>query len=134
MMNPLSKSPEKNVRLFPQFGMNSSFLQNESGCITDELVKEDFESQNPKMYMFQKKNSNAFEDIINKMTFDFKSSLANISLASELLESSQLSEEQEKMVAVISRGSIRIATLITGFNSTSFKDRLQTEFLQLSIE
>jgi signal transduction histidine kinase len=134
MMNPLTKSPEKNTGLFPQFEMDSSFLKNESGCIIDELIKEDFESQYPKMVMFQKKNSNAFDDIINKMIFDLKSSLTNIILASELLETSLLSEEQEKMVAVIMRGSNRIADLITGFNNTSFKDRLQTEFLRMGTE
>jgi signal transduction histidine kinase len=133
-MNPLTKSPEKNSCLFPRVGTNNSFPQNDGGCILDELIKEGAESHYPKMNTFQRKNAGPIENLINEMTFEFKTSLANISLASELLETSQLSVEQEKMVAIIMRGSNRITSLISGFKFTSLKDRLQTELRRLGME
>jgi signal transduction histidine kinase len=134
MMSIITKSPEKNTCLFPRAGTNNSFVQNDGGCILDELIKEGAERHYPKINTFQKKNAGPIENLINEMTFEFKTSLANISLASEILETSQLSEEQEKMVAIILRGSNRISSLLSGFKFTSLKDRLQTELLRLDME
>lgn len=50
-------------------------------------------------------------NIITEVTFELKSALANILLASELLEISSLSTEQEMFAIIIQRNSKRISNL-----------------------
>ena len=96
-----------------------------------ELISDDDRcDRNPfKSNSFQIKTPNHLEEILNTMTFKLKTQLSNISLASELLETSLLSTEQQMFVAIIQRGSECLRDLISDIKMTALKYGAQPESL-----
>jgi signal transduction histidine kinase len=134
-MHQITESKNERRCFLTQYSNNSSvFSQTDPFCMLENLINDRFDGQFSKRDHVDKKGSDLLKNFVGDIIFELKTTLTNISLASELLETGLLSAEQKMLTDVILRNIKRLSDLTTSLNLAPLHSNLQTEVLKFQSE